>query len=179
MTEKLAYSVPEAVAASGQSRTSVYAAMKDGSLVARKRGRRTFILVEDLKRWLENLPSYEFRREPLSDGKSIQNSRTRLAPDRKERGANRLLSNPGFGHAACGPSIASRQTIRKRASPNRAARFLLPHVQAELLRRFLAGLRCRQSAQRDTGWCRDARILAGRCGAAIQFVRCGTTNDGR
>ena len=62
-SEKLCYAIPEAVAASGQSRTGVYAAMKDGSLIARKRGRRTFILAEDLKRWLENLPSYEPRRE--------------------------------------------------------------------------------------------------------------------
>jgi hypothetical protein len=54
--EKLAFSIPEAITVSGQSRTAIYAAIKSGALIARKRGYRTFILSDDLRRWLEGLP---------------------------------------------------------------------------------------------------------------------------
>jgi hypothetical protein len=59
--EKLAYTVPEAVAASGQSRTSIYAAFKSGALIGRKRGARTIVLAADLRAWLESLPRLETR----------------------------------------------------------------------------------------------------------------------
>lgn len=54
--DKLAYTIPEAVEASGRSRTSIYASIKNGTLVARKHGGRTIILTGDLHRWLEALP---------------------------------------------------------------------------------------------------------------------------
>jgi len=37
-------------------RTTIYAAIKSGALKARKIGRRTIILDEDLRRWLVSLP---------------------------------------------------------------------------------------------------------------------------
>lgn len=53
----LAMSVPEAVMASGLSRTSLYEAIKAGDLIAKKFGSRTVILREDLLRFLNNLAS--------------------------------------------------------------------------------------------------------------------------
>jgi hypothetical protein len=56
MSEKLAFTIPEAVSVSGQPRTGIYAAIKSGDLIARKRGFRTVILAADLKHWLETMP---------------------------------------------------------------------------------------------------------------------------
>jgi excisionase family DNA binding protein len=55
MPEKLAYSIREAMEAADAGRTTIYQAIKDGALVARKRGKRTIILTEDLKAWLSGL----------------------------------------------------------------------------------------------------------------------------
>ncbi|MBM3566821.1 MAG: helix-turn-helix domain-containing protein [Alphaproteobacteria bacterium] len=52
----MAYTIGGAVAASGRSRTGVYAAIKSGALVARKDQGRTVILARDLVAWLEALP---------------------------------------------------------------------------------------------------------------------------
>jgi len=57
----LAYNIPGAVEASGQSRTGIYDAIKSGALIARKRGARTVILADDLRRWLESLPTLNTR----------------------------------------------------------------------------------------------------------------------
>ena len=48
---------PDACAVARAGRTSVYEAIRSGELVARKRGRRTVILCDDLRRWLDNLPA--------------------------------------------------------------------------------------------------------------------------
>ena len=60
-TEKLAYTIPEAVEVSGRSRTALYAAFKTGELIARKNGARTIVLASDLRHWLENLPQLNTR----------------------------------------------------------------------------------------------------------------------
>lgn len=52
----MAITVDDAVKASGQSRSALYEDIRDGKLVARKRGTRTVILVADLKAYLEALP---------------------------------------------------------------------------------------------------------------------------
>ena len=52
----LAHSVEEAATRANCGRTTVYAAIKSGALKARKIGRRTIILEEDLRRWLVSLP---------------------------------------------------------------------------------------------------------------------------
>ena len=57
MPIQLSYTIPEAVSATGVSRSSIYRALKAGELSARKSGRRTRIRAEELKRWLNSLPA--------------------------------------------------------------------------------------------------------------------------
>jgi excisionase family DNA binding protein len=54
--EKLALTIPEAVEASGFSRSSIYEEISAGRLRAVKRGRRVAILTDDFRTWLGNLP---------------------------------------------------------------------------------------------------------------------------
>ncbi|MBZ9894243.1 helix-turn-helix domain-containing protein [Mesorhizobium sp. BR1-1-6] len=54
--DKLGYSPEEAAAVMGSGRTNIFRAIKNGSLKARKFGRRTVILRDDLKAFLETLP---------------------------------------------------------------------------------------------------------------------------
>jgi excisionase family DNA binding protein len=55
----LAHSVEEAATRVNCGRTTVYAAIKSRALKARKIGRRTIILDEDLRGWLGSLPMRE------------------------------------------------------------------------------------------------------------------------
>jgi excisionase family DNA binding protein len=57
MSTPIAYSVPEACALTSAGKTALYQAIKCGALRAVKRGRRTLILDEDLRRWVEALPA--------------------------------------------------------------------------------------------------------------------------
>jgi excisionase family DNA binding protein len=57
MNQPLAYTIAEACAAARTGRTSIYEAIKSGQLTARKRGRRTIILCDDLRGWLDSLPA--------------------------------------------------------------------------------------------------------------------------
>ena len=56
MEDSLAYGIAEACARSGIGRTAMYELINTGQLPARKRGRRTLILADDLRRCLEPLP---------------------------------------------------------------------------------------------------------------------------
>ena len=53
---RVAHSVGSAAAIAGIGRSTLYAAIRDRRLVARKIGRRTIILVSDLQNWLQSLP---------------------------------------------------------------------------------------------------------------------------
>lgn len=54
---KLAYTVPEAVKATGIGRTALYEEIKAGNLRASKRGSQTLILATELERFLTALPA--------------------------------------------------------------------------------------------------------------------------
>ncbi|MBP6363762.1 MAG: DNA-binding protein [Novosphingobium sp.] len=58
MQSPIAITIPEAVKASGLSRSRLYEAMKN-DLPARKAGRRTVIMMADLRAYLANLPIYQ------------------------------------------------------------------------------------------------------------------------
>ncbi len=57
--DKLGYSPEEAAQVAGSGRTKIFNAIRDGHLKARKFGRRTVILADDLKTFLESLPARE------------------------------------------------------------------------------------------------------------------------
>jgi len=56
-TEPLAYTISEAVKAAALSRTELYRAVGRGELTLRKRGKRSLILADELRRWLTSLPT--------------------------------------------------------------------------------------------------------------------------
>jgi len=55
-TEPLAFTISEAVKVSAISRTEIYRSAQRGELTLRKRGKRSLILADELKRWLASLP---------------------------------------------------------------------------------------------------------------------------
>ena len=57
MTSPIAFTIAEACAIARAGRTSLYEAIRTGALVARKRGRKTLILPDDLRRWVESHPT--------------------------------------------------------------------------------------------------------------------------
>ena len=59
MPDPLAFTIPQAITTAGVRKTSLYQAIKRGDLRAKKSGRRTLILRDDLHAWLERLPTLE------------------------------------------------------------------------------------------------------------------------
>ena len=57
-TGRRAHSIAETCALTGLGRDTVYAAIRDGHLVARKLGRRTLITDDDLRQFLAGLPRH-------------------------------------------------------------------------------------------------------------------------
>jgi excisionase family DNA binding protein len=57
--ERLAFSIPTAAEVAESSRSEIYEALKRGALKAKKNGRRTIILRDDLMAYLASLPDYQ------------------------------------------------------------------------------------------------------------------------
>jgi excisionase family DNA binding protein len=57
--EAITLTIPDAVKASGASRTSIYEALRQGKLTALKHGKRTLIPADALKAWLSSMPAYQ------------------------------------------------------------------------------------------------------------------------
>ena len=57
MNEKLSYSIPEAVSATGICRSRLYEEIRSGRLRLVKCGRRSTIIADDLQQWLRSLPA--------------------------------------------------------------------------------------------------------------------------
>jgi hypothetical protein len=53
-----AYRIPDVCRATSFGRTSIYAAIKSGALIARRYGRCTVVLAQDLEAFLRNLPRH-------------------------------------------------------------------------------------------------------------------------
>ena len=59
MQTPIAITIPDAIKASGMSRTSIYEALKRGDLAALKAGRRTLIPFAELQNYMASLPAYQ------------------------------------------------------------------------------------------------------------------------
>ena len=55
--EKLAYSIKAAANAADSSKSSIYRAAARGELILSKRGRKTVILADELRRWVSSVPT--------------------------------------------------------------------------------------------------------------------------
>lgn len=80
------FSVSEACAIAHMGRTSFYEALHSGTLTARKRGSRTFVLASELQRFIDSLPEMKVKHpEQCEDASGTTQATTRsLAERRKE-----------------------------------------------------------------------------------------------
>ena len=66
MNERYAMTLPEAVQFSGLGRTRLYSLAAEGRISFKKCGKRTLILVDDLRRLISELPDADIRCRSLT-----------------------------------------------------------------------------------------------------------------
>jgi len=57
LSSQISYSPVEAALATGRSRSRIFKAIKDRELTARKDGRATVLEAEELRRWVQSMPT--------------------------------------------------------------------------------------------------------------------------
>ena len=67
MLNPLAVTISEACNVARSSRSEIYAAILRGELRALKRGRKTLILMSDLRAWVEALPEFKNTAAPIGE----------------------------------------------------------------------------------------------------------------
>lgn len=77
------FDIPDVCKIAHEGRTGIYKSIKDGKLVAHKRGSRTIIFASDLQRYLEALPQIAVKGSP----KGANNYASEMPSARKRRGA--------------------------------------------------------------------------------------------
>ena len=81
MHTPLCYSIAEACSAARAGRTTLFEAIRSGALRAVKRGRRTIVLADDLRHYLESLPAVA-PKNGSSRFRSACDGATRTRPNR-------------------------------------------------------------------------------------------------
>lgn len=72
MKNPLVHSIDGACEVAATGKTALYGAINSGELRAVKRGRRTLILDEDLRRWVSNLPPIPVKPNAKTGNKGTQ-----------------------------------------------------------------------------------------------------------
>jgi hypothetical protein len=80
LIEKHGLSINETCAVSGFGKTKIYEAISAGQLVARKFGKRTIVLQEDLSRFLTALPVTNAKPLSAPPGRSLKSDRPASVP---------------------------------------------------------------------------------------------------
>ena len=88
----LAYTISEACSAAAIGRTALYEAISRGELRAKKRGRRTLVMADDLRQWLDGLPRITPKKSRLGctgslDPIASERSATHSRPAKIRKGA--------------------------------------------------------------------------------------------
>lgn len=71
MQSQLAHTIAEASARSGIGRTVLYHLINSGQLPARKLGRKTLIMDDDLRRCLQSLPKVKLKQKEGSERRDV------------------------------------------------------------------------------------------------------------
>jgi len=71
MQSQMLHTIPEACSLTHTGRTSLYVAIRSGDLRAVKRGRRTLVLDEDLRRWVQSLPPMVVKLKPTENREDV------------------------------------------------------------------------------------------------------------